>query len=107
MIRLLMESKVSTQRFPIVMEEVTDPEELAKAHAQDERFDRNSAWLQAHVDEVYEQCRAKCVVIAGEELFAADTPEVAWASATAAHPDDDGSFIRYIPRDNAARIYAN
>jgi len=107
MIRLLMESKVSTQRFPIVMEEVTDPEELAKAHAQDERFDRNSAWLQAHVDEVYAQYRGKCVVIAGEELFAADTPEEAWASATAAHPDDDGSFIRYIPRDNAARIYAN
>ena len=30
---------------PIVMEEVTDPEELAKARAQRERFDRNSAWL--------------------------------------------------------------
>ncbi len=107
MIRLMKNSNLAIQRFPIVMEEVTDPEELARAHAQDERFDRNSAWLQAHVDQVYARHRGKCVVIAGEELFAADTPEEAWALATAAHPEDDGSFIRYIPRDNAARIYAN
>jgi hypothetical protein len=103
----MKDSNIANQISPIVMEEVTDPEELERAHAQDERFDRNSAWLQAHVDEVYTRYRGKCVVIAGEELFAADTPEEAWALATAAHPEDDGSFIRYIPRDNAARIYAN
>src|SRR5919201_4176759 len=56
---------------PIVMEEVTDPEELAKARAQRERFDRNSAWLQAHITEIYACYRGKCVVLAGEELFAA------------------------------------
>lgn len=91
----------------IVMEEVTDPEELAKARAQDERFDLNSAWLQAHISGVYSRYRGKCVVIAGQELFAADTPEEAWALATAAHPEDDGCFIRYIPREKAARIYAH
>jgi hypothetical protein len=98
---------MANQQFPIVMEEVTDPEELAKTRAQDERFGRNSAWLQAHAQEVYTYYRGKCVVIAGEELFAADTPEEAWALATAAHPEDDGSFIRYIPREKTARIYAN
>ena len=98
---------MANQQFPIVMEEVTDPEELAKARAQDERFERNSAWLQAHVQEVYTHYRGKCVVIAGEELFAADTPEEAWAMATAAHPEDDGSFIRYIPREKTAWIYEN
>jgi hypothetical protein len=91
----------------IVVEEVTDPEENAAARARRERFDRNSAWLQAHVKEVYSRYRGKCVVIAGEELFAADKPEDAWALADAAHPEDDGSFIRYIPREKMARIYAN
>ena len=67
---------------PIVMEEVTDPEELAKARAQRERFDRNSAWLQAHIAEIYARYRGKCICIAGEELFVADTPEAALALAT-------------------------
>ena len=43
----------------------------------------------------------------GEELFAADTPEEAWALATTAHPEDNGSFIRYIPPEKVARIYAH
>jgi hypothetical protein len=59
----------------IVMEEITDLEELAKARMQRARFDRNTAWLQAHVAEVYPSYRGKCICIAGEELFVADTPE--------------------------------
>ncbi|MGH8071773.1 MAG: hypothetical protein ACRERE_42370 [Candidatus Entotheonellia bacterium] len=92
---------------PIVMEEVTDPEELAKAQVQRERFDRNSAWLQAHALEIYARYRGKCICIAGEELFAADTPEEALALAKAAYPEDNGLFLRYIPREKVARIYAN
>jgi hypothetical protein len=92
---------------PIVMEEVTDPEELAKARAQRKRFDRNSAWLQAHIAEIYARYRGKCICIAGEELFVADTPEEALALATAAHPEDDGRFLRYIPREKLDRIYAH
>jgi hypothetical protein len=89
------------------MEEVTDPEELAKDQAQWERFDRNAAWLQAHVQEIYTRYRGKCICIAGEELFAADTPEEAMALAQAAHPEDNGFFLHYIPREKVARIYAN
>jgi hypothetical protein len=96
-----------TDRQAIVMEEVTDPIELAKARAQRERFDRNAAWLQAHAAEVYERHRGRCICVAGEELFVAHTPEEALALATAAHPDDDGSFVQYIPRERFARIYAN
>ena len=66
---------MANQQFPMVIKEVTDPEELAKAREQRARFDRNSAWLQAHAKEVYTHYRGKCVVIAGEELFAADTHE--------------------------------
>jgi len=92
---------------PVVMEEVTDPVEIAKAEAQRERFDRNSAFLEAHASAVYTRHRGKCVCVAGEELFVADTPVEAMALGKAAHPDDDGSFVRYIPREKLARIYAD
>ncbi|MEW6207445.1 MAG: hypothetical protein AB1631_03705 [Acidobacteriota bacterium] len=98
---------MSETRFPIVMEEVTDPEELARARAQRERFDRNFSWLQAHAAEIYERYRGKCICVAGEELFVADTPQEVLALARAAHPEDDGNYIHYIPRDKVARIYAN
>ncbi len=93
--------------IPLVMEELTDPLELAKARAQRQRLDRNAAWLQAHATEVYARYRGKCICVAGEELFVADTPEDALALAAAAHPEDDGSFIHYIPREKLARISAN
>jgi hypothetical protein len=98
---------MSQQQPAIIMEEVTDPEELARAQARRQCFDRNAAWLHAHASEVYPRHRGKCICIAGEELFVADTPEGALAMATAAHPEDDGRFLRYIPREKVARIYAN
>ncbi|HET6882049.1 MAG TPA: hypothetical protein VFI31_17915 [Pirellulales bacterium] len=91
----------------VSMEIVTDPVELAKARAQRERFDRNSAWLQAHAHEVYPKCRGKYMCIAGEELFIGATVQEAVAAAEAAHPDDDGLFFRYIPEKNLASIYGN
>lgn len=92
---------------PIVMEEVTDPVELAKARAQRERFDRNWAWYQAHVLEIGEAHRGKCICVAGQELFVGNTPEEVIAQARAAHPDDDGKFTRIISRERAARVYAH
>jgi hypothetical protein len=89
------------------MGRITDPVELARARAQDERFARNWAWFEAHAQEIYANYRGKCLCIAGEELFAADTPEEALARAIPAHPEDDGRFTRYIPKERAARIYAN
>ncbi len=90
---------MANQQIPITMEEVTDPEELAQARARDERFARNSAWLQAHATEIYTQYRGKCICVAGEELFIADTPEEVLAQARTAHPEEAGSIlIRYIPR---------
>jgi len=92
----------------IIVEEVTDPQENAAANARRERFDRNSAWLQSHVKEVYTRHRGKCICVAGEELFVANLPEEVLAQARAAHPEDNGSIlVRYIPREKIARIYAN
>jgi hypothetical protein len=95
------------QRPRVVMEEVTDPEELAKARMQDERFERNSAWLQAHIVEVYSRYRGKCICIAGGELFIADTPQEVIALAGAAYPEDNGKLLRYIPKEKVARVYAH
>jgi hypothetical protein len=80
---------------------------LARAQEQRKRFDRNTAWLQSHIGEVYSLHRGKCICIASEELFVADTPEAALAQAVAAHPEDDGRFVRYIPREKVPRIYAD
>ena len=91
---------------PIVMSEMTDPIELAKARRRWAQADRNSAWLQAHVPEIYSQHRGKCICVAGEELFVADTPEEAFGRAKAAHPDDEGALSRYIPREKLERVYA-
>ena len=74
----------------IEMEEVTDAAELAKAHAQDERFEQNWAWFESHAPEIYARHRGKCLCVAGQELFVADTPEAVLALARAAHPEDDG-----------------
>lgn len=95
---------MSAEPYPITMEEVTDPEELARA--QDERFQRNWDWFQAHAPSIFAAHRDKFICIAGQELFVADTPTEAWARAKAAHPDDDGRFIHYIYPDKRARIYA-
>jgi len=98
---------MSGQIPPIVIEETTEATELAEAEAQREQFDRNAAWLQVHASEVYVKYRGRCICIAGEELFEAATAKEALALATAAHPEDKGRFVQYIPKDKVARIYAH
>lgn len=90
----------------IEMEDATGPAELAAARKQREQFDRNSAWLQGHISKIYANHRGKCICVAGEEVFVADTATEAAALATAAHPEDEGWFTRYIPKEKVARIYA-
>lgn len=91
----------------VIMEEVTDPVDLAQAQARRAKRERNSAWLEAHASEIYRRYRGKCICIAGQELFVADRPEDALALGARAHPEDNGSFVHYIPREKVARIYAN
>ncbi|NUQ65599.1 MAG: hypothetical protein HUU20_24280 [Pirellulales bacterium] len=98
---------MAEETVSVMMEEAVDPVELAEARAQRERFDRNSAWLQAHASEVYAKHRGKCICVAGEELFVADTAREAIARAKAAHPDDIGRFVHYIPKEKVPRIYAH
>jgi hypothetical protein len=97
---------VSNEKPNIVMEIVTDPEELAKARAQDERFERNLAWFKEHALEIFRTYRGKSFYIAGQELFVGDTPAEARTKAEAAHPEDDGLFGWTIPQKRLERIYA-
>jgi hypothetical protein len=96
---------MSQPRFSI--EEVTDPTEIARHRAQDERARRNSDWLQAHWADVLPQARGRFLAVAGQEAFIADTPEEARAMARAAHPDDDGLIAQYVRPERGPRIYAD
>lgn len=96
---------MSEPRF--IIEEVTDPDEIARARAQDERARRNDEWLQAHWPEIVPRARGKFLAVAGQEAFIADTPEEAWSMAMAAHPEDDGAHAQYVIPERGPRIYAD
>jgi hypothetical protein len=90
----------------LVMEEVTDPVELAKARVRWAQVERNADWLKAHAQEIYAKYGGKCICVAGQELFVADDPVAVVAQARAAHPEDGGFLFRYLPAHNQPRIYA-
>jgi hypothetical protein len=89
------------------IEIVTDPDEVARSKAQDERARRNSDWLQCHWPDLLPQARGKFVAVAGQEAFIADTPREAWAWAAKAHPEDNGALVQYVRAGTGPRIYAN
>jgi hypothetical protein len=90
-----------------IIEEVSDPDEIMRSRAQDERHCRNSAWLQAHWRDILPQARGKFVAVAGQEAFIADTPTEAWAWVVATHPEDIGAIVRYIRTEVGPRLYAD
>lgn len=90
----------------VTREIVTDPVELTKARRRREQFQRNADWLDAHAHQVFPRHRGKCICVASEELFVADSPEAAYELAREAHPDDEGLFVRYVPLERISRIYA-
>ncbi len=98
---------IVSKQYPVEMEIVKDPAELERARIQDERFKRNLAWFDAHAVEIYAKHRGKCLCVAGQQLFVGDTAEEVLALSAAAHPEDNGRFTRYIPKERMARIYAH
>jgi hypothetical protein len=83
------------------------PEELAQVHAQWEREDRHAAWFEAHLAEIVAAHSGKHICIAGQGPFAGGSPEEVSSRARAAHPEDDGYLLRYIPRERTLRISAH
>jgi hypothetical protein len=98
------EESMDAKLDAIVLEEVADPAQLTEAQARRQRLEQNWTWFEAHATEIYTQHRGKCICISGGELFVADTAEQVLELASTAHPEDDGRFTRYIPRERAARI---
>ena len=97
---------MNTKTLQVTISVEPDALEEAKARAGQEKFKRNIAWLEAHAAEVYSN-RGKFYCISEAQAFVAETVEDAVAQACAAHPDDDGRFTGYIPKERAARIYAH
>jgi hypothetical protein len=105
MIRVIATPPLEEPR--IIIREVTDPAEIARARASYERAKRNSDWLQAHWGDLMPQVLGKYVAVAGQQGFIAGTDQEARALARAAHPDDDGMFSMFVFPNNVIRIYAN
>lgn len=91
----------------LTIEEVRDPDEVARSRVQIERGRQNSQWLAGHWHELLPGARGRFVAVAGQEAFVADSAEEAWASAQQAHPDDDGAFVQYVFAAVGPRAYAN
>lgn len=87
----------------IVITEVTDPIEIAKAREQREKFERNLAWLEANATEVYSH-RGKYICIAGQEIFVGDSVQEIIKEAKTKHPDDNGLFTRIVPKERGEPI---
>jgi hypothetical protein len=85
---------VSEPKF--IIEEVTDPAEIARHRNCMEKFSRNSDWLETHWSDVLPQAHGRFIAVAGQEAFVADTLEQALSQAKAAHPDDEGLLVQYV-----------
>jgi hypothetical protein len=85
---------------------VTDPREIAEGQIRRESLERNLAWFQEHASEIYRTHRGKCICIAGQQLFVADSPNEVLELARTAHPKDEGRFTHYVPPEKVDRIYA-
>ena len=94
-------------RYVMTVEEIADPELAARLRRQAAQFRRNREWLALRTHEVCSQHRGRHVAVAGEELFVADTSDQALSEARAAHPGDEGVFVRHIPSTKMQWIYAN
>ncbi len=90
-----------------IIEEVTDPVEVARFRAHMERFRRDLDWLQNHWADLLPQALGRFVAVAGQEAFIADTAQEAAAMAEAAHPEDAGVYVHYVRPERGPRIYAS
>jgi hypothetical protein len=89
---------------PVTIENRDDPARMARIQARRKRAQRNRDWLDAHLNELLPQAYGKLVAVAGQEAFIAESEEEARAWARAAHREDDGLVIRYIPPEHVMSL---
>jgi hypothetical protein len=90
-----------------VIEAVDDPTGAGPIRDQIERGRRNMEWLSNHWEDVLPRARGRFLAVAGQEAHMADSPDAAWAWAQAAHPEDDGALVQFVPARQGPRIYAH
>jgi hypothetical protein len=90
-----------------IIEEVTDPVEIARFNKQHAQAQQNWNWLEAHWPDLLPQALGKYVAVAGQEAFLAEDGVEARARAVAAHPEDMGVILQYVSPEKGPRIYAN
>lgn len=103
---MLIARGAGIQQPKFVIEEVDDPDKVARYKAQDARARLNRDWLQANWPNLLPAARGRFIAVAGQEAFIADSAEEAWAMAKAAHPDDDGVIDQYVRPEPGPRIYS-
>jgi hypothetical protein len=91
----------------ITVEEITDPIEVARIHAQHAQAQRNATWLETHWVDLLPNAFGKFIAIAGQEAHIASSATEAWAWAKSAHPDDRGALVEYVLPPGGPRFYAN
>lgn len=96
----------ANRRSEIVIEEVTDPVEIARHRAQHARHDRNLKWLESHWSDL-PNAPGRYVAVANERAFIATTAEEGWTWAHSQQPADDGAIVLLVPVAQGWRIYAN
>ena len=89
---------------PVTIGRRNDPALIARIKARDEKAQRNRDWLDAHLGELLPRAYDKLVAVAGQEALIAETEAEAKAWARAAHPEDDGLVIRYIPPEHVMSL---
>lgn len=91
----------------MVIEEITDTEEISRMNAQRLQFRRNADWLESHWADLIPQAYEKFIAVAGQQAFVASTSAEAYAWARAAHPEDCGPLVEYVLPPNGPRVFAN
>lgn len=92
---------------PLVLEEVTDPVEIARIRAALEQAKLNADWLETHWDDLLPAAFGKFIAVAGQKAFIADSPEAARRWADEFHPEDRGALVEYVLPPGGPRYYAN
>jgi hypothetical protein len=96
-----------SKRPPMVMTIEEDPQIVARLAAERAQYGVNREWYLTHRREIERDHLGRCICVAGQELFVADSPLEADALAQAAHPDDHGRLIRYVRRPNRGGSHAH
>src|SRR5687767_14963355 len=90
----------------MVVEEVDDPNELARFRSGQACFEANRDWLESHWEELLPRAAGRFIAIAGRQAFVADSISAAWKWVEENHPDDEGAFVRFVRSQQAPRFYA-